>query len=159
MEDKNTSKVSTTFNKPVHNSPSGLLANLFRKLTIKLGYGNKLKTLCRLAQIRDKQYRIQQGREDRLDEKLEYRLLSMATDSKVTFDKFHTLVSHLFNITHFKFSIAVKVKGSDDWIEVSQESINLLGPVEDDLTFVEDDEGVIENVKQQHDRNRFEQGS
>lgn len=155
MEDKNTSTVGQAFTKPVHNSPGGLLANLFRKLTYKLGYGNKLKVLCRMAQNRDRLYRIEQGREDRLDEKLEYRLLSMATDSKVTFDKFHTLVSHLFNITHFKFSIAVKVKGSDDWIEVSQESINLLGPVEDDLTLVDEE---IEDVKQSDDRNSSKQG-
>ena len=37
MEEKYTSKVSSVFTRPIQSSPGGVLANLFRKLTIKLG--------------------------------------------------------------------------------------------------------------------------
>ena len=154
MDVKYTSKVSTVFDKPVQQNPGGILASLFRKLTLKLGYGNKLKALCRDAQIRDRLYRIKQGREDQIDEKLEYRLLTTATDSKMTFDKFTTLVSHLFNISKFKFSISIKLKGSDTWITVDQESVNMLSPEDES----DKQEGGIENVKQRSDRERFEKG-
>ena len=154
MDVKYTSKVSTVFDKPVQQNPGGILASLFRKLALKLGYGNKLKALCRDAQIRDRLYRIKQGREDQIDEKLEYRLLTTATDSKMTFDKFTTLVSHLFNISEFKFSISIKLKGSDTWITVDQESVNMLSPEDES----DKQEGGIENVKQRSDRERFEKG-
>ena len=118
MEEKYTSKASSVFTRPIQSSPGGVLANLFRKLTFKLGYANKLKALCKDAQIRDALYRKEQGRENQIDEKLEYRLLTMASDSKMTFDKFVTLISHLFNITDFKFTVSVKLKGSDTWKQI-----------------------------------------
>ena len=156
MEEKYTSKVSSVFTRPIQSSPGGVLANLFRKLTIKLGYANKLKALCKDAHIRDMLYRKEQGRENQIDEKLEYRLLTMASDSKMTFDKFVTLISHLFNITDFKFTVSVKLKGSDTWISVDQASINVLGP--DDNDTKDEEDGVIENAKQRSDRQRFEKG-
>ena len=80
----------------------------------------------------------------------------MASDSKMTFDKFVTLISHLFNITDFKFTVSVKLKGSDTWISVDQASINVLGP--DDNDTKDEEDGVIENAKQRSDRQRFEKG-
>lgn len=126
---KNTS-ASEVFSKQVEQNTNGVLANMFRRLTGRLGVVNKLRNLCKMAQTRDKMYRMEMNSKV-FDEKLEYRLFQMATAPKMTFDSFTKLISHLFNVSEFKFSVSVKPKNSDEWITVEQTVFNTTGPITD----------------------------
>ena len=48
---KNTS-VPEVFSKQVEQNANGVLANMFRRITMSLGVVNKLRTLCKMAQTR-----------------------------------------------------------------------------------------------------------
>ena len=130
-------KVASVFTKPVQENSGGALANLFRKLALKMGLANKIKALCRNAQIRDKAYRMKLNSKT-FDDKLEHRLYAMATGDKLTFERFTALTSHLFDVVEFKFKVCVRVQGEDEWIEVEQNVFNRLGPIVDEED--EDDE-------------------
>lgn len=150
MVKKDLSNLSTVFEKPVQKSASGALANLFRKLTLKLGLANKLRNLCRNAQLRDKLYRQKLGSSN-IDDKLEHRLYNMATGDKLTFEKFTALISHLYDVNEFEFTIRVKPLNSDEWIEVRQEVYNHLGPILEE----EDGDNLEQPAKHEHDRKRM----
>lgn len=129
QEVKNTS-TPEVFSKQVEQNANGVLANMFRRITGRLGLVNKLRSLCKMAQTRDKIYRMELN-SPVFDEKLEYRLFQMATSPKMTFDGFTKLISHLFNVTEFKFSVSIKPKNSDEWITVEQTVFNTTGPITD----------------------------
>ena len=151
MVKKDLPVMSAVFEKPVQKSASGALANLFRKLTVKLGVANKLRNLCRSAQLRDKLYREKLG-SNNIDDKLEHRLYNMATGDKLTFEKFTALISHLYDVKEFEFILRIKPLDSEDWIEVSQEVYNHLGPmIEED----EDGDTVQQPAKHEHHNRRM----
>ena len=129
QEVKNTS-VPEVFSKEVEQNANGVLAKMFRRITTKLGVVNKLRNLCKMAQTRDKMYRMEIN-SPVFDEKLEYRLYQMATAPKMTFDGFTKLISHLFNVSEFKFTVSIKPKNSDEWITIEQQVINTTGPITD----------------------------
>nr|DAX15825.1 MAG TPA: hypothetical protein [Caudoviricetes sp.] len=141
QEVKNTS--TDVFSKQVEQNANGVLANMFRRITGRLGLVNKLRNLCKMAQTRDKMYRMEIN-SPVFDEKLEYRLYQMATSPKMTFDGFTKLISHLFNVSEFKFSVSIKPKNSEEWITVEQQVFNTTGPITDLETL---DEEEVELLK------------
>ena len=141
QEVKNTS--TDVFSKQVEQNANGVLANMFRRITGRLGLVNKLRNLCKMAQTRDKMYRMEIN-SPVFDEKLEYRLYQMATSPKMTFDGFTKLISHLFNVSEFKFSVSIKPKNSEEWITIEQQVFNTTGPITDLETL---DEEEVELLK------------
>nr|DAF06467.1 MAG TPA: hypothetical protein [Caudoviricetes sp.] len=141
QEVKNAS--TDVFSKQVEQNANGVLANMFRRITGRLGLVNKLRNLCKMAQTRDKMYRMEIN-SPVFDEKLEYRLYQMATSPKMTFDGFTKLISHLFNVSEFKFSVSIKPKNSEEWITVEQQVFNTTGPITDLETL---DEEEVELLK------------
>jgi hypothetical protein len=141
QEVKNAS--TDVFSKQVEQNANGVLANMFRRITGRLGLVNKLRNLCKMAQTRDKMYRMEIN-SPVFDEKLEYRLYQMATSPKMTFDGFTKLISHLFNVSEFKFSVSIKPKNSEEWITIEQQVFNTTGPITDLETL---DEEEVELLK------------
>ena len=140
-EVKNTS--TDVFSKQVEQNANGVLANMFRRITGRLGLVNKLRNLCKMAQTRDKMYRMEIN-STVFDEKLEYRLYQLATSPNMTFDGFTKLISHLFNVSEFKFSVSIKPKNSEEWITIEQQVFNTTGPITDLETL---DEEEVELLK------------
>ena len=149
QEVKNTS-VPEVFSKQVEQNANGVLANMFRRITMSLGVVNKLRTLCKMAQTRDKMYRMEIN-SPVFDEKLEYRLYQMATSPKMTFDGFTKLVSHLFNVTEFKFTVSIKIKNSDDWLTIEQQVFNTTGPISDLETLDKEEIELLQDTLKQDD--------
>ena len=141
QEVKNTS--TDVFSKQVEQNANGVLANMFRRITGRLGLVNKLRNLCKMAQTRDKMYRMEIN-STVFDEKLEYRLYQLATSPNMTFDGFTKLISHLFNVSEFKFSVSIKPKNSEEWITIEQQVFNTTGPITDLETL---DEEEVELLK------------
>lgn len=140
------------FDKIPEKNPGGVMTIMFRSLLLRLGKANKLRALCKDAQVRDKLYR------DRInssvfDSKLEYRLYQMATAPKMTFDSLVKLVTHLLDITEFKFTISVKPRGSENWVTIEHLVTNQAGPMIDmsGAEDIENDKNTRTKTKQKSD--------
>ena len=74
------------YSKEVEHTANGTLAAMFRALVGKMGLTNKLKVLCKRAELKDRLYRTEL--DTVLDKKLDVRLYDQATDSSMTFNRF-----------------------------------------------------------------------
>lgn len=143
--------MASPYKSEVESSPQGVLALLFRKTLAKLNLTQKLNLLCKQANLRDKQYRESLGKTDRLDDKLEYRLKGLATDSKMTIETLFKLLTHLLNVEAFKITLSFKQYGSNDWITVDaaiSEAAGGPGPMTDaNLLTKEEAEKIVKEIE------------
>lgn len=141
------------YSKEVEHTANGTLAAMFRALVGKMGLTNKLKVLCKRAELKDRLYRTEL--DTVLDKKLDVRLYDQATDSSMTFNVFVKTISHLLEITDFRFTVAVCTKRNSEWIEVTQHVVNTAGPLTDLSNLSEDElRELIRDAKAKNSKKR-----
>lgn len=141
------------YSKEVEHTANGTLAAMFRALVGKMGLTNKLKVLCKRAELKDRLYRTEL--DTVLDKKLDVRLYDQATDSSMTFNVFVKTISHLLEITDFRFTVAVRTKRNSEWIEVTQHVVNTAGPLTDLSNLSEDElRELIRDAKAKNNKKR-----
>ena len=83
------------------------------------------------------------------------RLYDQATDSSMTFNVFVKTISHLLEITDFRFTVAVRTKRNSEWIEVTQHVVNTAGPLTDLSNLSEDElRELIRDAKAKNSKKR-----